>query len=182
MIHNQDRSGWFGASDTLTMMDRFDTKTFRNFWLEKMGLLQRNIHTVEMAAGTAYEHRILQAIGVQWMDRQIKMRRFRLRVNLDGETDSKICEVKTHKSDEFHLSKGYWMQAQVEMFATGKPLEIIAYRMEPEDYRNFYREIDLDRITRHPVEIDEQWLRESYLPRLKYLARCLRRGEFPCCD
>lgn len=88
------------------------------------------------------------AIGVRQMDRQIKKRSLRLRVNLDGETPERIEEVKTHAAPVFHLSRAYWMQAQVEMFAANKPLEIVAYRLEPEDYGNFYRPIDPERITR----------------------------------
>ena len=65
------------------------------------------------------------------------------------------------------------------MFAANKPLEIVAYRLEPEDYGNFYRPIDPERITRHPVLRDEAWLQEQYLPRLRYLAWCLKRGRFP---
>ena len=132
-----------------------------------------------MLAGSADEHRILAAIGVHQMDRQIKKRGLRLRVNLDGETPARIEEVKTHAAPVFHLSRAYWMQAQVEMFAANKPLEIVAYRLEPEDYENFYRPIDPARITRHPVLRDEAWLQEQYLPRLRYLAWCLKRGRFP---
>ena len=137
MIKNQDRSGWFGASDTCHMMGGFQTRTFARFWLEKQGLRQNRVRTPQMLAGSAYEHRILAAIGV------------------------------------------HQMQAQVEMFAANKPLEIVAYRLEPEDYENFYRPIDPARITRHPVLRDEAWLQEQYLPRLRYLAWCLKRGRFP---
>ena len=179
MIKNQDRSGWFGASDTCHMMGSFQTRTFARFWLEKQGLRQNQVRTPQMLAGTAYEHRILAAIGVRQMDRQIKKRSLRLRVNLDGETPERIEEVKTHAAPVFHLSRAYWMQAQVEMFAANKPLEIVAYRLEPEDYGNCYRPIDPERITRHPVLRDEAWLQEQYLPRLRYLAWCLKRGVWP---
>ena len=37
MIHNHDRSGWFGASDTSTIMGNWATETFRKWWLEKLG-------------------------------------------------------------------------------------------------------------------------------------------------
>ena len=59
MIKNQDRSGWFGASDTCHMMGSFQTRTFARFWLEKQGLRQNQVRTPQMLAGTAYEHRPL---------------------------------------------------------------------------------------------------------------------------
>ena len=37
MIHNQDRSGWFGASDTARIMGNWNTQTFARWWGEKLG-------------------------------------------------------------------------------------------------------------------------------------------------
>ena len=122
MIHDHDRSGWFGASDTAAIMGRWDTKTFRSFWLQKLGVNRDHFSTLEMDTGSAYEHRILEYIGIRKMDRQIKIRRLRLRVNLDGEDAQEISEVKTHKGESFKVSRAYWMQAQVEMFAAKKAL------------------------------------------------------------
>lgn len=177
MIRSQDRSGWFGASDTNTIMGNWQTKTFARFWLEKMGLVHGGYVSPAMMAGTYYEHRILDYLGIARRDRQIKIRRYKLRVNLDGET-SVIHEVKTHSS-QFKLSTAYWRQAQVEMFAARKPLEIVAYRLLPEDYNNYFNEIDPARLSRHPVEYDPVWLENEYLPRLRYLAYCLKRCKTP---
>lgn len=63
MIHNHDRSGWFGASDTSTIMGNWATETFRKWWLEKLGLRENRFHTPAMQAGTAYEHRIWSAFA-----------------------------------------------------------------------------------------------------------------------
>ena len=113
MIHNKDRSGWFGASDTARIMGKWEGKTFEKFWLEKLGLYRSTINTVAMKTGSVYEGKILDYIGAKRRDRQIRIRSLRLRVNLDGEDDI-IHEVKTHKSDVFNLSRPYWMQAQVD--------------------------------------------------------------------
>lgn len=177
MISSQDRSGWFGASDTSKIMCNWDTKTFARFWLEKQGIIHGGYASPAMVAGTHYEHRILDSLGIKRRDRQIRIRRYRLRVNLDGESDV-IHEVKTH-GGEFKVSRTYWQQAQVEMFAARKPLEIVAYRLLPEDYENFFNPIDPDRITRHPVVYDPAWIENEYLPRLRYLAICLRRRKIP---
>jgi hypothetical protein len=177
MIQTQDRSEWFGASDTARIMGNWDTKTFARFWLEKRGIIRNTFASPAMMAGTHYEHRILDYLGIRQRDRQIRIRRCRLRVNLDGETDI-IHEVKTHKGP-FKVTKPYWMQAQVEMFAAGKPLQIVSYRLEDYDYRNYYNPIDPKRLDFHPVEYDPDWIHNMYLPRLKHLAWCLRHDKIP---
>ncbi len=178
MIRDENRAGWFGASDTARIMGNWDTLTFRLWWLEKLGIRTNHIKTDAMQAGTAYEHKILSAIGIKKMDRQIKLYALRLRVNLDGEDRETITEVKTHKGD-FKVSKAYWQQCQVEMFATRKQCRIVSYQLTDAEYENFFLPIDEGRIAVWPIERDNEFLRCEYLPRLAYLAGCLRRRETP---
>ena len=179
MIKNQDRSGWIGASDTHMVTGNWGTKTFEKWWLVKLGLRKDNIFTPSLLAGRHYEHPILSYIGVENVDRQIKIRRLRLRVNLDGETKDTIKEVKTYSGKEFKISRAYWQQAQVEMFVTGKKLDIVSYRLNPEDYSNYFNPIDPDRISVHPVEYDREWIYRTYVPRLEHLAMCLKERRWP---
>lgn len=179
MIANQDRSGWIGASDTAHVMGRWDTLGFARWWSEKLGLTKHDFVTREMLAGTYYEHRILAAIGATRLDRQIRNRALRLRVNLDGEKGGMICEVKTYGGGEFRVTKPYWMQCQVQMFSAGEPCQIVAYRLKPEDYDNFFNTIDPGRVTLHPIPYDPAWVMDKYLPRLRVLAAALKRGALP---
>ena len=179
MIHNHDRSGWFGASDTATIMGNWKTKTFANWWLVKMGITQNHYNSIQMQTGTALEHRILDHIGITKMDRQIRIPSILLRVNLDGEDRHEVTEVKTYSGDQFRVTKPYWMQSQVEMAITGKRLRIAAYRVTLEDYSDWFLPIDPDRLSFHPVQFDGVWISAQYLPRLRYLAACLRKGAFP---
>lgn len=179
MIKSKDRSGWIGASDTAMVMANWNTPTWHKWWATKLGVATNTVTTTSMLAGTYYEHPVLDALGITKRDRQIKIRRLRLRVNLDGETRNVIHEVKTYGKDTFKVSRNYWMQAQVEMFASRKQLVINAYRLTEEEYRNFFLPIDKERLSEHPVEYDEAWIKEKYLPRLRILADCLRRGVFP---
>lgn len=178
MIRDHDRSGWFGASDTHLIMGSWDTKTFANWWLVKLGIRQQHFENLQMMTGTVLEHRILEHLGIRRMDRQIRIPRLRLRVNLDGEDCRKITEVKTHYKT-FRVTLPYWMQAQVEMFAARKPVRIAAYQVTEEDYRNYFLPIDPRRITFHPIQRDDRWLEERYLPRLLYLRDCLVEGRWP---
>ena len=182
MIQSQDRSGYIGASDTSIVVGNWKTKTFDNWWLEKLGLNHKNLTTEAIQAGNNYEHKILEALEIEnlQMDKQIIINR--LRVNLDGNTDTCIYEVKTHKADkEFKVSKQYWRQVQVQMYASGiRNAYIVAYGLGEREYRNFFTEIKKEQIELIPIEYNEKFIQEEYLPKLKILSDCLERGIFPC--
>lgn len=181
MIQNQDRSRYIGASDTSMVIGNWNTKTFENWWLEKLGLRKNSLKTEAMQAGNNYEHKILEALEIDnlKMDKQIIIDR--LRVNLDGNTNICIYEVKTYNADKkFKVSKQYWRQAQVEMHASGiHKLYIVAYALQENDYKNFFNKIDKDRIQLIEIEYDENFIIKEYLPRLNILTKCLKEGCFP---
>ena len=180
MITNKDRSGYIGASDTGNVMRRWDTKTFEKWWRVKQGLTQDSICTDAMKAGTAYEHKILDALNIPMLEKDKQIIKGRLRVNLDGNTETKVYEVKTHSNDKpFKVSADYRRQVNVEMYALGvREAVIVAYGLEPADYNNYFREIDKERLTFHPIEYDESFI-AKYVPRMEYLCKCLERGKFP---
>lgn len=181
MIQSQDRSGYIGASDTSFVVGNWKTKTFEKWWLEKLGFNKNNISTEAMKAGNNYEHKILESLKVDdlEMDKQIIIDR--LRVNLDGNTDTCIYEVKTYNEEkEFKVSKQYWRQAQVEMYASNiRELYIVAYGLNDNDYKNFFNEIDKDKIKLLKIDYDESFIKDDYLPKLEILTKCLKKGVFP---
>jgi hypothetical protein len=78
------------------------------------------------------------------------------------------------------MPKKYIEQVQVQMFATGfRKAKIIVYGLKEEDYDNYFNPIDPDRRGEFVIEYDERWINEVFLPRLKYLAECLKEGRFP---
>lgn len=185
MIADQDRSGWFGASDTATIMGNWKTKTFAQWWAQKLGIRNDHFASRAMNAGTYYEHAILEYIGAPRMDHQILLPELLLRVNLDGDALGEIYEVKTHKAEKvFKPTKAYIQQVQVQSYAklvTEKVIpkaEIVSYGLTEMDYRNFFNEIDPERIKHHPIPYDADFI-AKYLPRLEYLAGCLREGSWP---
>lgn len=185
MIADQDRSGWFGASDTAYIMGNWKTKTFRKWWLQKLGIDIYHYVSTAMNAGTYYEHAVLDYIGAERKDHQILLHDLRLRVNLDGDAVGKIHEVKTHKAEnEFKVSKAYFQQVQVQCFAKltvegiVPAAEIVSYALTEADYRDFFNPIDPERVKRHPVAYDPGFI-EAYLPRLRFLGSCLEKGVFP---
>lgn len=183
MISSQDRSYYIGCSDTNMVIGNWKTKTFDKWWLEKLGFSKNEIKTDAMLAGTHYEHKILDVLQIDNLqkDKQIIIENLRLRANLDGNTDNCIYEVKTHNiNKEFKISKQYWRQVQVEMFASNiRQLYIVAYSLQENDYINFFNKIDKERIKLLQVEYDESFINQEYLPKLKILAESLKKGVFP---
>ncbi len=183
MIADKDRGYYFGASDTDTIMGSWTSESFARWWLQKLSLDHRRFENRYTLAGTHFEHRILDALGVPGMvyDRQIIIEDLRLRVNLDGNDSATIYEVKTYE-----LTKGYSLpmkhirQVQVQMFATGyRRAYIASYGLAEKDYRNYLAPIDRERLQLHPIPYCEGWIHNTYLPRLTYLAKCLTEGRYP---
>ena len=196
MIKSQDRSGWFGASDTsMVVTKNRDTKTFKQWWSIKMGEQENSFTgTKYTEAGNKYEHPILRAINPDIVfDRQIKIEKYLLRVNYDGDLNGIIYEVKTHKAEhEFVVSPQYYRQAQVEMYAykamqaeLGLPdfqrLYIVSYALYPDEYYTNYDNVEVDpaRIRFSEIQYDKSFIKDEYKPNLKYLSRCLRKGKIP---
>lgn len=180
MIINKDRSGWFGGSDTSYVVGNWNTDSFKFWWLEKLGFRQNTLNNKAMQCGNAFEHKILDCIDCR-KDHQILMPELKLRVNLDGDKDGTIYEVKTHKADkEFKVSKAYWRQAQIEMFAyKTQNLYIVSYALTEQEYKNYFTEIETERIQYNKVDYDEDFVNNEYLPKLKYLCKCLDEKEMP---
>lgn len=183
MIRNKNRANWLGGSDIRFVMSNWETKTFMQFWLVKLGIATNDFSTVYTMAGNAYERKIAQSLGLKMkFDRCVKIPKLRLRVNLDAETKDCIYEIKTHKATEndWKLPTHYWQQCQVQMFATGKhKCNLVAYPMEEENYENFFLEVDKNKVEIFEIAYDENWINTEYLPRLVYLAECLKKRKTP---
>jgi hypothetical protein len=69
---------------------------------------------------------------------------------------------------------------QVLLFATGfRQAKIIAYGLKEEDYDNYFNPIDPGRRSEFSIEYDEEWINKVFLPKLNYLAQCLKEGTLP---
>lgn len=186
MIKNKDRSGWFGASDTKFIMSNWNTSTFMSWFQTKLGTKDNAFSNVFTVSGTIKEHQIANHYAETHtdkivLDRQVRLKKYRLRVNLDCETKNKIIEIKTHKDAiVWKMPKEYEWQVWVQMFATGKrDACIYAYSMTEEDYDNFFLPIDDSRIDEIKIDYNEEWIKNEYLPRLVYLASCLKERKTP---
>jgi len=182
MITDKDRAGWIGASDTNFVIGNRHTKTFLKWWLAKLGLSEINFSNKYTVAGSIYEHSILDNLNIKNLekDKQILIPELYLRVNLDGNTLDTIYEVKTYKAEnDYKISKNYYQQVQVQMFATGiRQGYIVAYPLEEKYYNNYFLDIDRNKIKLFPIEYNECFIAE-YLIKLKELAECLSKGVFP---
>jgi hypothetical protein len=197
MIQSHDRSGYIGASDVQYVIGNWKTKTWEKWWLQKLGINRDHFDNRHTLAGTNWEHRILESLGLPdlELDKQIIIEDLRLRVNLDGNTATRIKECKTYSVDgasrDIMLLKShrsppkYERQTHVQVFgarAAGMEIEgadIVAYGLEEADYDNFLRDIDPLRRQEIPVEYDRKWTETVYLPKHLILCDCLKRGVFP---
>lgn len=182
MIKSKDRSYYIGASDTKFVVGNWNTKTFSEWWLEKIGIPKRQVNNKYTLAGTNYEHRIIEALNIPIeTDKQIIKNR--LRVNLDGNTKDKIYEIKTYgysKGFDIDRHKDYYEQVQVEMYASGiHNAEIVAYGLLEKDYNNFFNDIEKDRLMEIDIPYDEEFIKRTYIPRLNYLSECLDKECMP---
>lgn len=194
MIHDHDRSYYIGASDTKYVMGNWNTQTFRHWWDIKMGFDDDDIDNIYLRTGTLYEPKIMDEIHViTERDRQIIIGR--LRVNLDGETEHSVCEIKTVSIDKMKLNeddrwippKHYKDQVQVELFATDKLTGVLyGYGVTDDDYDAVARgetlPIDIERLKYTTITRNDDWLDNEYLPRLWYLCDCLEKEKLPCME
>lgn len=183
MIASQDRSYYIGASDVEKVIGNWKTKTWLNWWLQKIAINNAHFDNVYTLAGTHFEHRILESLGIPLeFDKQFINEELRLRVNLDGNTEDTIFECKTTKEDfdTFKLPKKYIDQVQVQMYGSGiRKAWIVVYRLSEEDYNNFFRPIDKSRLRFFSIPYNEKWINEVYLPKHLRLRDCLVKGVLP---
>lgn len=183
---HKSRIGKFGASDTHYIMGNWETATFMNWWQTKMGVKVNDFRNVYTIAGTYKEHQLADWYEQKYKcrlvrDRRVKVRGTKLVVNLDSETKDTVVEIKTYKQTDkdWQVPKNYWMQVQVQIFATKKKGKILAYALTEEDYNNFYLPIEDERVSEHEIEFDKVWVETEYLPREKYLEWCLKKRKTP---
>lgn len=178
MISSFDRRGYIGASDTHFVMGNWNTATFEEWWRRKQGLDTSRFVSVYTETGNAFEHKITDFLGITETDQQ--MVQGRLRVNFDAIQDGEVIEIKTHKiKPNWKPSKDHVMQVQVQMYIAGlKTAKIIAYALEEEDYADWDRPIDGDRISFFFFDYDPDFI-ATYLPKLEYLSKCIDEGKFP---
>lgn len=185
-----------GASDTRYVMMNFDTMTFQNWWMEKIGIKEHQEFRNRYAdTGTMLEAAVIdkyceiKGINLKYGEEPFVSEQYeRLVVNLDSYNDTKNVEIKCVKYDkafnwQFKLDINYYQQVQVQMFATGlRDTTIVAYGLKSEDYdfSNLVNpKIDKNRIFEFDVDYDFEWIEQKYEPRLKYLCKCFDEGLIP---
>ena len=65
MVSSKDRSNYIGASDTSFVVGNWNTKSFENWWLEKIGIRKSDFQNEYTMAGNNYEHKILDSLGIE---------------------------------------------------------------------------------------------------------------------
>lgn len=187
MIKNKNRSKWFGASDTDMIVGNWNTETFKKWWAIKLGYQSNSFHSWEMECGNIIEIPIIRFIE-KIENKKIAIGRhpfyhfpIRLRVNYDGLRKNEVIEIKTTQEHWKSVPKKYWEQCQVLMYRKRKAKTgLYAYKMQTEDYLSpYFPTIDEKRLKRYEIKYDENFIKTVYMPRLKYLVKCLREKKYP---
>lgn len=195
MITDSDRRFYIGGSDASKVIGNHSTKTFQNWWHEKLGIAEadhsENIYT---SAGTRFEHPILDCyakeLGIDInKDRQIIIEDKMLRINYDGDWNGTIFEVKTHKVDAkkpFDAHCSYIeSQCQLQMYVWQetmpefKNLFVLEYPLYPDDYINAnptVDDIDFNRIKAHKMKYKKKIV-EKFLDELEPLIPQLKEAK-----
>lgn len=183
MIASQDRSYYIGASDVDKVIGNWKTETWLKWWMQKLGINNDHFNNVYTLAGTHFEHRILESLGLLLeFDKQFINEELRLRVNLDANTEDCNYECKTTKEDInlFKPPKKYINQTQVQMYGSGiHHTKLVVYQLVEEDYDNFLRPIDPRRRRIIDIPYDDKWVNGVYLPKHLILRDCLVKGVLP---
>ena len=100
---NLDRTGTIGASDTRYVMMNWETKTFRDWFAKKLGIIPYSEYqNIYMQTGTMLEEHIVNTLnkreGLE-IYKPEPIIKGRLVVNLDGMYKDVIYEIKTMKWD-----------------------------------------------------------------------------------
>lgn len=186
MIQSKDRRYYIGASDTYYVMGNWATKTWKEWYLEKLGLGGNDVNTKAMRVGNAYEHRIIDHVAPGAVkDEQIIIEDLGLRVNYDAIDGERIIEIKTYSAEEFKLSKRYKLQAQAEIYAAKKSgkiarpeMFIVAYKVTEDEYKNYFCDIDPARLQWIQIAEDAGFAAE-YEAKLKRLHEAIVAGRMP---
>ena len=185
MIESKDRSYYFGASDVDKIVGKWGSNTWYKWWLQKLGINRDSFSNRYTEAGTHFEHRILEHLKIPELvlDKQIIIENLRLRVNLDGNTDTCIYECKTYKYDpakQWKPPQKYINQVQIQMYASGiHSANIVAYGLVEKDYYNYFSDIEDKRLTVYPITYDEQWVKNVYFFKHGILLKHLIEGSCP---
>ena len=196
MIHDYDRSGYFGGSDSRYVLAKNrNTASFMEWWDVKLGISPHTpFETRYTRAGNLYEPHILEAVDPDVVrDGQIIYEKYLLRINYDGWNDGTIYEVKTHQAKkDFKVTKDYYAQCQAEMFVYKKMhnkwflppfkrLVLVSYPLYEDEYDVEDGEIEIvpSRICTQEVKYDKDWVQAEYIPKVKELSRALKKGKYP---
>ena len=186
---NLDRTFSVGASDTIYVMAGFETKRFKEWLSEKIGLIPpQYFSNVYTEAGTMLEEHIVRKInrveGIN-ITKPPVIEKGIIRAHLDGVFNGSIEEIKTTKFEKWlfdDLAKAYAQQVWVQMYVSGlHRANVRVYGMGEHEYSMEYwldPRIDYSRIKTIPIPYNPDFI-EKYKRRIEIIERCFSELRFP---
>jgi len=132
MIDQRNVYGYIGGSDANRIYGSFETKTFREFWGERLtGIKLNEFNTNDTAVGNIMEHRIMDEVGIplEYRDKFVKKEGTMAGINTDALTPEAYEEIKTALPKYLYkwvngkaISINYRRQIEHGLYVTGRNL------------------------------------------------------------
>lgn len=183
-----NRGSYIGGSEANLIYMGYGTKTFRNWWTQKLlGVHLPSHSNRNMLVGTILEHEIIDLYekvnNVKGQREQTKTKGI-ARANTDYILDDKVIDVKASKSAHEWVLSGtvpiaYRRQLIHYCYVFGlKKASIIAYQVDDSLLVNPFQELDESNLFEIEVNIMDSKI-IAHRQKLDYLTECREKNIYP---
>jgi predicted phage-related endonuclease len=188
ITETQDRHLFIGGSECHIIYMNYHTKTFREFWHNKLeGIVEESSPNRDMAVGTILEESVIDLYESLYQvkgERGIQQIKGFARANTDYIIGNKVSDVKVSKNAKKWHDKGkvplqYKRQLIHYLFVTGlEKASIIAYQADEALKENPFVELSKENLYEIEVPITDADIQE-HSRIITYLEWCRDMGIYP---
>lgn len=188
ITETESRCDYIGGSECNIIYMGYHTKTFRNWWNEKLqGIVPESPSNIHMSVGTILESDILDLYESEYNVKGIREdTRIKgiARANTDYLLNGIVIDVKCTKDAEKWFKKGsvpIKYKRQLLHYCHVYDLQqagIIAYQTDEDLLSNPFKELDTENLYYIPVEITEQDI-QTHKEKIEFLSYCKKSNIMP---
>lgn len=189
MVDERNIRGYIGGSDANKIYGSFDTKTFGEFWDERVsGIKLNSFSTLDTSVGNIMESKILDEVGVDrkyWNIFKVKPGTI-AGINTDALTDSAYHEIKTSLPEYVlkwlsgkKITAAYRRQLMHGLYVTGRGVAYLHVLPMTEDEKACPFGLDISGKV-HTFEFNKSDFNiQEHDVRIRYLTQCYESGIRP---
>jgi hypothetical protein len=182
MIGQRNVYGYIGGSDANRLYGSFETKTFKDFWNERLtGIKLNEFNTNDTAVGNIMEHRVMDELGIDpaYRDIFVKKEGTIAGINTDALTPDAYDEIKTALPKLPYkwlngraISVNYRRQLMHGLYVTGRILgRLHVLPMTEQEKKNPFGLNIKGRVVTFEFEVKDFNMEEHHR-RIMYLTKC----------